>query len=192
MRCKVYHTTRSGADRSDVLRKAPFRAVDNPQYSQWLGSGYYFWETFKDLAKWWGDVHYIRRGKHYIVFSSTLNCSNRHMLDLVGNSEQIKDILLITRELQAMPEFQDTVFSAQFIINYIEKIGFRYKAIRVYGEESCSSDKNITNSKLFFNCRSYINLCPEIQICVKDLRVIQLPMKFEYCSEDDPNNTIIA
>lgn len=193
MRRLVYHTARSGVDRDKILRQAPFCAIDNSQFRQWLGTGFYFWEQFLPLAKWWGNVHYVRRGEHYIIFSTIFNCNDRYILDLVSNTEQMNDIMTIVRELKSRPEFEDTTFSAQFIINFITtKVNQTYKAIRVYGHDSCSTDKNITQNKFLFNDRSYLNLCPEIQICVKDRKVLQLPMKIVYCSEDDPNNIVIA
>ena len=36
------------------------------------GEGYYFWEDNIDAAEWWGDVHYIQKGKEYRIFRINL------------------------------------------------------------------------------------------------------------------------
>lgn len=186
MKRTVFHTVRSDKDKDAILKNAPFFCKDDPnQLKEWLGSGYYFWETFEKLGKWWGIVHYIRAGKHFIICKTVFECPEEEMLDLVSNTEQLQDIQEIVDVLKARPEFKTQKFTAQFIIKLIcEKAGVPFKAVRAYGQESSSSD-DITKYKFFFNRRSFFNGCPEIQICVKDLSVIKRPMTIVYCSEDD-------
>ncbi len=185
MKRTVYHTVRSGINKADIQRKAPFKSQDKPgQLKEWLGTGYYFWETFDQLGKWWGDVHYRRFGKHYIIFETQFDCPDEFLLDLVSNTEQLKDIQVIVDALRKRPEITDSEFTAQTIINLIcNKAKVPYKAIRAYGQES-SRAEDINQYKCYFNTRSFFHGCPEIQICVRDLKVIKRPMILYYCSED--------
>lgn len=190
MKRTVYHTVRSGINKKEILRKAPFLCKDKPkQLKEWLGTGYYFWETFIKLGIWWGEVRYKRFDKNYIVCKTIFDCPEEYLLDLVNDTEQLLDIQVIVDALRKKPEFDESEFTAQFLINLIcKKAKVPYKAIRAYGQESSSSDE-INQYKYFFNSKSYIHGCPEIQICVRDINVIKRPMQIAYCSEDYTNAT---
>lgn len=184
MNCTVYHTVRSISDKKSILKNAPFFCEDI-NFKERLGSGYYFWETFEKLAKWWGLVHYRHHGKHFTILKTTFDCPKEYILDLVSNTEQLRDIQIIVDALRQKPEFKDSEFSAQFLIHLIcKKAKGQFKAIRAYGQDSAKA-KEITQYKYFFNPRSYFHGCPEIQICVKDLSVIKRPMEIVYSSEED-------
>lgn len=185
MRRTVFHTVRSGINKREILEAAPFRCEDDPhKLKEWLGSGYYFWETFENLGKWWGKVHYLNRGENYIVCKTIFDCPDEYLLDLVSDTEQLQDIQTIVDALRNRPEFDATEFCAQFLVKLIcEKAKVDYKAIRAYGQDSASADE-ITQYKYYFNAKSFFHGCPEIQICVKDLCVVKRPMEIVYCSEE--------
>ena len=56
------------------LRRGPWKSlmVDGngrpKRHPPFAGEGYYFWEDNMDAAEWWGDVHYIQKGKEYRIF----------------------------------------------------------------------------------------------------------------------------
>ena len=79
----LYHTIRKERVVTASLQMAPFRCVKDP----WLGNGYYFWDSFIDLAKWWGEVHY---GGNYIVTETTAIFNDDAVFDLVGNTDHMR------------------------------------------------------------------------------------------------------
>jgi len=193
VKCEVYHTVESTEDKALIIKTAPFPCQDKPgELNEWLGDGYYFWEGSIKLAHWWGKVHYKRAGKHYAICRTFFHWEDGEILDLVGNTQQIKEVWKLVRQLKVNPYYDSSEFSAQFIINHIRKHAvkpFYYKAIRVYSEQ-CSGDKEVKDSKLFFDGHSYLNLCPEIQICVLDKTTLDLPMKLVYCSEEEDASSL--
>lgn len=184
METTVYQTIESTKDKDKIIREAPFLCEDDPkELKEWLGSGYYFWDTFIELAYWWGRVHYLKRHKHYAICKTKLKCDSDAILDLVGNLEQVKDVQEIIHQMRVCPEFNSKTFKAQLVINYIRNIlKVPYKAIRAYGENS-SRDKSIKDFRLKFSSQAFLNLCPEVQICVIDKSILDLPVEIVFCSE---------
>ena len=120
MKRTVFHTVRSGVNKKAIVKRAPFLCEDNTKkLKEWLGTGYYFWETFEKLGKWWGEVHYRARGKHYIILETMFDCPEEYLLDLVNDTEQLQDIQLIVDALRKKPEIDASEFTAQFIVNLI-------------------------------------------------------------------------
>lgn len=185
METTIFQTVESTPDKEKLRREAPFHCEDN-QLKEWLGSGYYFWDTFIELAHWWGKVHYqIRRHKPYAICRSLLKCSDDEILDLVGNLEQVQDVRKIYRQMRNCPQYKGKQFKAQTVIDYIRNsLKIPYKAVRAYGENS-SKDKTIKQLRLNFSSNAFLNLCPEVQICVFDKSLLKLPVDIIYCSELD-------
>jgi uncharacterized protein YlbG (UPF0298 family) len=184
---EIFQTVESTPNKDKLLQEAPFRCEDDPhKLKEWLGSGYYFWDTFIELAHWWGRVHYKnKKHTHYAICKTVLKCNDDDILDLVGNLGQVQDVREIYRQLRNCEQYKSKEFKAQTIINYIRNtLGVQYKAIRAYGEHS-SRDPEITKHRLKFSDKAYLNLCPEVQICVFDKSSLNLPMKLVYCSEQD-------
>lgn len=189
MKRTVFHTVKATEDKDAIIRDAPFLCVDKAdeleEKVEWLGDGYYFWETFESLAHWWGKVRYLYRGSDYIICKTIFVCPEEDLLDLVGNTEQIQDIQMMVEEMKKNPVYAAPKYSAQFIINFIRlKTPFHYKAIRAWGRDA-SRDKSITQHIYYFDNKASIHLNPEIQICVIDRNVLKLPMEICYCSEED-------
>lgn len=186
MKRTVFHTVKSTPDKGALIKNAPFRCKDKSgELKEWLGEGYYFWETFEELPHWWGKVRYRFNDLHYVICKTDFDCPDNELLDLVSDTETIADIKSMVVEMKKHPSFKAVTFTAQFIINFIrKKTPFSYKAIRAYGRDA-SSDKNITQHIYYFSMKSSIHFCPEIQICVIDKSVLKLPMEIHYCSEDD-------
>ena len=181
MECTIFHTVENRDNPNDVECNAPFLCSHK---DAWLGKGYYFWETFVELAHWWGLVTY---NNHYFICKSFLSCCDSDILDLVGNTSQIEEIKDLTKSLQT--QYSQTLTVA-FVIKWMKKNlkNFSYKAIRVHAINSVK-DKSIIKWRFSFNGKnkSYLDLCPAIQICVIDKSIISLPLKImypeEYCAE---------
>ncbi len=185
MKRTVYHTVKYTSDKDRIIKEAPFYCREKTSgLKEWLGEGYYFWETFEALAHWWGKVRYRSRNLHYVICSTDFECEEDDMLDLVGNTEQMRDIQEIVDVMRKIPEYKATSFTAQFVVNFIRtKTPFDFKAVRAYGI-NCSSDKLINQYQFPFSSKSYMHICPEIQICVIDKSVLKLPVEITYCSAD--------
>lgn len=188
MKRTVFHTVQSTPDRDAIIKDAPFRCMDKPgEQKEWLGEGYYFWETFEELPHWWGKVRYRCKDLHYIICKTIFDCPEEDLMDLVSDTELMADIQSMVEEMRRNPYFKSTSFTAQFVINFIrKKTPFKYKAIRAYGRDA-SKDRSITRHIYHFDKsrnNSTIHLCPEIQICVIDKSVLKLPMEIYYCSEE--------
>lgn len=68
MKTIVYQTVESTPDKTKLLKEAPFLCEDDPKkLKEWLGSGFYLWDTFIELAYWWGK--YIIRIDTNIISS---------------------------------------------------------------------------------------------------------------------------
>lgn len=183
MERRVFQTVRATSNLECLKKNAPFYCREKTGYlKEWLGEGYYFWETFELLARWWGKVKYLKKGVDYAVCATRFCCRDELILDLVSNTEQMLDIQEIVEELKKTKEFQAKDFTAQFIINLIrEKSEVKFKAIRAWGCD-CSNDKEIKKFTFGFNTKATLHICPEIQICVLDKSVIDLPMEVIYHS----------
>lgn len=185
MKTIAYQTVESTSDKTKLLKEAPFLCEDDPKkLKEWLGSGFYLWDTFIELAHWWGRVHYKnKKHKHYTICQSVLTCQDDEILDLVGNLEQVKDVRDIVLQMKACPQYEGKTFKAQAVINYIRNVlKIPYKAIRAYGENS-SNDKEVKKHRLKFSSQAFLNLCPEVQICVMDRSILSLPMTIIYDSD---------
>lgn len=51
----LYQTVEDRNNPSEIETEGPFLCVRN---NAWLGRGYYFWDTFVELAHWWGNTIY--------------------------------------------------------------------------------------------------------------------------------------
>jgi len=189
VRQTVFHTARHSDDTDTLLRNAPFLCQDRPgELKEWLGNGYYFWEKWEQLAHWWGNVRYRRKGEHYIIFRTIFDCPDNEFLDLIGNTDHIDDLRAVVELMRQEPSFKDERFSAQAVIHFLRtRTPFPYKAIRAYGRD-CSADPDIQKNIFQFSRHSTIHLSPEYQICVIDKSVIDLPMELYYSSKEEEIN----
>lgn len=166
MSSSLYHTFRKGRIISASLRMAPFRCVENP----WLGEGYYFWDSFIELGKWWGEKHYFG---NYVIGETTLAIENDAVFDLVGNTEHIK-LFAQYKEIYENDRKQngeDIDATPAQIIEHMKQhtsFGKTFKAIRVDGRFSVSAKDEQYVNRIKFNSGKpqYIDLLPPIQYCV--------------------------
>lgn len=135
----------------------------------WLGDGYYFWQEFIELAHWWGQSH---RNGNYIVCEAECDFDESKCLDLVGEMSHVRlfqdaiQIMRVNRKIT--PE---TTVSR--IINFMkgEFESFLYEAIRVYGINSISPNKEASkqySSRFLFeiNKGQYLDALPAVQLCL--------------------------
>ena len=81
----LYQTVEDRNNPSEIETEGPFLCVRN---NAWLGRGYYFWDTFVELAHWWGNTIY--QGK-YVVCQSYCDGLLPDTYDLYDDFETLRD-----------------------------------------------------------------------------------------------------
>ncbi|MDM1373853.1 hypothetical protein [Myroides marinus] len=87
-----HHACSSKGGDEVILEKAPFLAEHNPEEDkyQFLGTGYYFWDNNKDLAKIWGRSRY---DNNYRIIAIDFELTQDNCYDLVGNRSHQIDLV---------------------------------------------------------------------------------------------------
>ena len=180
---KLYQTVGDSGNPIEVETDGPFKCT-NIKREPWLGEGYYFWENYIENAHWWGEKGY---GKHYMIRSAI--CEDNNFFDLTSGSTEHIDILRSYWDifLKRKPNMNWTVGGVlMHMIKYSNL--FTYVAIRADGINSANRNATVSRYRLYFpNNTSYINLMPQIQICIIDkvgagLRDYQVIHPPHYCS----------
>lgn len=182
----LYQAVDNRDNADDVERFGPFLCQRNP----WLGNGYYFWDTFIELAHWWGRQGY--NSTYMVCQASCLNNLDR-IFDLVGNTTHMQ---IMKKYKQILEERKpDTKITPAFIIMHMKNVArvFDYAAIRACGVDSVNYDCELKVNRLKFrkSGRAYLDLTPAIQICIIDKKQIELSnYKIVYPMECCTNYTI--
>lgn len=165
----IFHTVEDRENIDYVEQNAPFKCKSK---SAWLGEGYYFWDSFIELARWWGSHRY---NNLYFICKTICSYNKDDVLDLYNNIEQIQDFRKTTTLLKEQFSKRVTV---PFVIAFLkEKKLFSYKAIRA---NAINSFKGSEKLKFVEGNSAYLDLIPAIQICVLDKSVLQHPLKIIY------------
>lgn len=158
---KIFQTLEDRNNPDEVESQGPFICTNNP----WLGKGYYFWDTFLDLAHWWGkQVH----SGNYIICQTFIEDNSEYILDLVGNTQHLIEFKEYADVLKQTYNTKGPI-TVPFIIEHMKKMtDFHYKAIRANPINSTSGDEYFNSQKLRFIKKNpaYLELIPPIQICV--------------------------
>lgn len=168
----LYHTIRKDPYLAASLSRAPFRCIDNP----WLGEGYYFWDSFIELAKWWGEVHHYG---NYVVTETTAKFGGDAVFDLVGNTDHMRIFAEYAHLLEEDRKCEVTV--AQILEHMKKHTGFlkTYKAVRADGRLSIRDiAKNapyVKRIRFSLNHPQYLDLLPSIQYCVFEKSDVNSP-----------------
>lgn len=144
--------------------------------SAWMGIGYYFWDTFIDLAKWWGRVTYS--ASSYIVCKTVINFVEGELLDL-EQPEVMLDFENVSRNVLPMlyPESNHETNHVRLVLDALRKRPeFKYKAVRLRGSDSINYDEELMKHRMQFPTanrhRPYLDLRPAIQVCIFDKSII--------------------
>ena len=163
---KLFQTLEDRDNPDEIESKGPFKCTKNP----WLGEGYYFWDTFIDLAHWWGKQGY---NCNYIICQSSCDYDPEMIFDLAGNTEQITDFKQYVEILKNT--YKNEFISVSFVIEHMKKhSSFQYKAIRANPIHSTGQDTYLKSQRLKFTQKSisYLELIPPFQICIIDKKYI--------------------
>lgn len=143
----------------------------------WLGEGYYYWYHHIQLAHWWGQARYKKKG--YVIFKSTCNdlskCWDLH----TGEGQDLfLHWLKKMDDKKLLKEKTSVAQVIQFVKN--EFPNFPYEGIRVLGVDSISElaiqnmgfvrmnfefpKENDNPNKQKF--KAFFDLMPAVQVCL--------------------------
>jgi len=163
----VYQTLSDRDNPDHVLKHGPFQCTHK---KSWLGSGYYFWDTFIENAHWWGKDSLK---SPYIVCEAIISIDSNSCFDLVGNTDHMLEFEKAYEFLKSK-KIADSKSNVSRVINYLRTIkAFTFDCIRVNGINSKS--KYIQpNYQLKFqqNSIAHFEYKPPIQICVFNLEKV--------------------
>lgn len=158
----LYQTVEDRSNPDYIEQYGPFKCTNK---NSWLGHGYYFWDTFIDIAHWWGELNYRKNG--YIICQSSCDGDLEKVYDLVGKPELFKEIEQVAAIIRQRNN-TEFVYVPEIFEYLKQKTSFlsRYKAIRVYPLETLPNH----NVRYRFNRknRAFIDTRPAIQFCILD------------------------
>jgi hypothetical protein len=162
----LYQTVEDRTNPDVIAENAPFVCnADNA----WLGDGYYFWDSFIELAHWWGSMKYK---KNYVICSFKCDFDSSLCFDLVGETEHMKQFSESIDFLKQQNLVDENTTVSRIISFLRDKVGgFNYEAVRAHGIGSVSDTspkvKKFRHRMVFeFGGRQYLDYKPAIQICI--------------------------
>jgi hypothetical protein len=169
---EIYQTLEDKGNPNQVEAEGPFKC---PKKLAWLGSGYYFWESFVENAHWWGrECNTYSDG--YIVCKAYYDLDQDLCFNLIDNPIHIKKFR-DTIELMKAKKLYNKNTTVPRIINYLkDTLGiFKFDASRVYGVHSKNKKSKYTiNIPFKQSGQQYLDLLPAIQICFYKKKALNL------------------
>lgn len=161
----IYQTLDDRENPEYVENHGPFLCeLDNA----WLGTGFYFWDTFIDNAHWWGKVRY---NSNYIICKSEIIPDDNNCFDLVGNTKHLLEfekIITLMKKKGLLTSKTTVATVLDFLFNKLKNNHFF--SVRVYGINSKSKNSGYMGSLKFENIKSqYLDYKPAIQLCIYNL-----------------------
>lgn len=161
----VFQTLKYKGTPEDIERDGPFICRWE---NSWMGTGYYFWETFLVNAHWWGKAHL---NGNYIICEAEYTFDDEKIFDLSGgNPQHSADFDEYSKFLKKQGFIKDKVTTVskvfQFLRTHIK--GFNYEATRAYGVNSIGEilhPEHIYRMPFELQLGAYLDLRPAIQIC---------------------------
>lgn len=156
----LYQTVEDRNNPSKIESEGPFLCVRN---NAWLGRGYYFWDTFVELAHWWGNTIY---GGKYVVCQSYCDGLLPDTYDLYDDFETLRDFSNLKDELQK--RLHRNNISVSDVICFLKKhsdFSSQYKAIRA---KATGCMKHSPTMRFVNYNIARLELMPPVQFCVMD------------------------
>lgn len=129
----------------------------------WLGKGFYFWDSFVNLAHWWGKTVYD--GK-YVICKSFCEASMKDVYDLYDDFNILQEFVLLKNTLQS--KLHRTDISVSDVLCYLKMnsdFSKRYKAVRA---KATGCMRDVPYMKFVSYNKAYLELMPPVQICILD------------------------
>lgn len=165
MNLTLYQTLEDKGNVDEIEEHGPYLATGN---TNWLGNGYYFWDTHIELAKWWGKIRYSVDG-HIICKANAI--MDEGCWDLHGNGIHRMELhALCSTIVNAGYQTKEKLYLSKVIEFLKREGGFKYDSIRVLGVNSMSEvDNSLYVWKIPFvskHSNRYLDLIPPIQLCL--------------------------
>jgi len=128
---KAYQTLEDRGNYDDVEKYGPYICHHK---NAWLGSGYYFWESFIENAHWWG-IEGAAYKNGYLICESKFELNDEKCFNLIDNPDHIRAFNTIRDTMKQKGLYIDGKTTVARIVNQIKEVIkiFHYEAIRVYG-----------------------------------------------------------
>ncbi len=156
----LYQTVEDRNNPSEIEDNGPFACRRS---NAWLGLGSYFWDTFVDLAHWWGNMVYD--GK-YVICQSACNGSLQGTFDLYNDFCVLQEFSALKNALQERLHRKN--ISVGDVLCYLMRHSdfcSRYKAIRA---KATGCMKHAPTMRFVNYNVAYLELMPPVQFCVLD------------------------
>ncbi len=161
---KAYQTLEDRDNYDHVEEYGPFKCNHK---NAWLGSGYYFWDSFIENAHWWGKEG-AKYKNGYLICESSFELNEEECFNLLDNPDHIRTFNHIKELMKENNLYIEGETTVARIIHQIKEIiqVFHYEAIRVYGVNSVSFGSTFSHRTNFTSNRiQYLDTMPAIQIC---------------------------
>lgn len=96
----------------EIEQNGPFKCR---REDAWLGEGYYFWDSFVELAHWWGRESL---GNNYVICRSYCVASLPDTYDLYDNPEHIVSFRALSEALSE--EYPNKFISVHFVLEMLK------------------------------------------------------------------------
>lgn len=175
---EIFQTLEYRGNEKEVEQHGPYFCSErNPDGSlkrgikePWLGEGYYFWDTRKKDAEWWGETIYRKKG--YIIGKTTYDQHSPLLYDIVGIAKLLDEFVSCAELIKKQKQLDTIKFPV--VLSYLKKLpDFNYKAIRVWPHPKDYNDTSIEfpGEKMIFGKTD------KIQICFFDKTLLTEPFK---------------
>lgn len=158
----LYQTIRNEGSPDFIEKNGPFGCKWE---NAWLGNGYYFWDTFINLAHWWGSQPRFKPNG-YIICQAKCTFDTERCFDLI-EPETIEIFNTFIDRIKEANIIDIDSLTVSKVIAFLKKhTPFNYEAIRVSGHFSVINDKYRYKLNFETNKPQYLDLLPPYQICI--------------------------
>lgn len=186
MRCAdIYQTLEDRNNDSEIETHGPYFCSLHDDKGQikhgiktpWLGEGYYFWDTRKEDAQWWGEIIYNKNQKGYVICHTTYDAQSSLLYDLVGNLSAFDEFVAIASRIKEKKNLKRISFP--YVLKYLKEnnTNFTYKAVRVCPTLNNSDGPNIIFPYQEGKTPIRLGKIGKVQICFFDKTLLLQPFK---------------
>lgn len=189
-RTDIFQTLEDRGNKTEIESHGPYFCSlqdDNGNLKKgvkepWLGEGFYFWDSFIEDAKWWGDVIYVKNGLGYVIGQTTYDQHSPYLYDTVADLDKMKELEDCAVKIKT--ERQISYVSFPLLLKYLKEKGvFPYRAIRVY---PVHSDKVSPAPIAYFPGEKFVfSRVRRVQICFFDNSLFLSPFKIVFEQPQD-------
>lgn len=167
----LYQTLEDRNNPDEIERHGPYWCS---RKDAWLGNGYYFWDYFLDLAKWWGNTAY---NGNFIICEQLANLKgNPAVLDLYADFQMIEVVDKYVQQLKKA--YNQNQLTVRTVLEHMKLIGAfdGFKAVRIEANNSTFKDALLKDHRIPFKTGKsqyvYFEMRPPVQVCVYDKSIL--------------------